>query len=161
MKKFPIIGIILALQLAFAMIPASALAQDAYSTEAKPPITATETTPEEPAVLPASSQEETVDTASTVKKTQQEDLPDTGEIMILPEPELPVLNLDDSSFDSSKSLTAQYSNVDTDSIAASIIGPYLGNQISIVLVVFLCAIAGSILAMLGLILVRMIGRHAK
>jgi hypothetical protein len=162
MKTTTIIGVIAFLQLTLAAQPAFAQVNEPYTPEAKPPIIKEEPkAPIQPA--PAASSQETTGTKKTPAKTTTTQEPDSGntvENIKLPEPVLPIINLDNIPTATDTQQSA-YTDIDTNQIAASIIGPYLNNQIRIVLVTFLGAISGSILTLLLLILSRMIRRRAK
>jgi hypothetical protein len=79
----------------------------------------------------------------------------------LPRPELPVINLETTTQETGITTQTQPANIDTGEIANSIIGPVMFNQLKIVLVVFLGAVSGAILALLILFLIKVIGRRSK
>jgi hypothetical protein len=158
MKKYFIFSIFLAgLFLAFSAV-AHAQSNTAYSSEAAPP-------PHVIAAPPATKAHEQTISTTQQKQTQESSADNTAssqdyyQNLNLPQPELPVINLDTATQETAVSTPTP--NIDTHEIAKSVLGPLMDNQLKIVLVVFLGAISGAILSLLLLFLVRVIGRHSK
>lgn len=106
--------------------------------------------------------EETKPTKTVTKSTTQET--QNEKTIILPEPELPVLNLDtDSQTQETQSTIDQPQTVGqiSDEISTKIIAPFLNNQMVIILVVFLGAILGMIITLAAMLLINIAGNRRK
>jgi hypothetical protein len=111
--------------------------------------------------------QETVKQETTTQETspaKAKDSEPTPELYLnLPEPELPVINLDSTQESQGSSILPKNAqpNIDTNALSEELLAPVLGNQFKIILVVFLGAITGTLLTILIMYLIRTVRKRAE